>query len=236
MRDADDESRRHPMTSNDRSDPGDSPPLLVGHPAVRPVAVVLWLFAGFVALMLAIPATAGWVQNIDDAVFRIAVANEIPVLVTLGEVLAFVGSVYVMAPLMVIVAVFLSTTKRWNALWAWLLTIGISQFLIGSVKALYARERPPLPLVETTGYAFPSGHALTGAAVAIGLVIVLTSPDSKRRYVGIIAIVYALVMAWSRVYVRAHWVSDVSAGLAFGAAAAITAALIIDRMSERRAG
>ncbi len=222
------------MTSNDRDDPGRPARLLVRRRAALPVAVVLWLFAGLVALLLAIPTTAGWVQELDDAVLRVAIANETAVLVVLGRVLAFVGSVYVMAPLMIIVAVFLATSKRWNALWAWALTIGISQLLIGSLKALYGRERPPLPLVETTGYAFPSGHALTGAAVAIGLVIVLTTPDAKRRYFVAMAVVYALVMAWSRVYVRAHWFSDVSAGFAFGAAAAVTAALVLDHLWERR--
>lgn len=224
------------MTPNHRDDPERPTRLLGGHRAALPVAVVLWLSAGLIALLLAIPTTAVWVQNLDEAVFRVAVANESAVLVVLGRVLAFVGSVYVMAPLMIVVAVFLVTSKWWNALWAWALTIAISQLLIGSVKELYARQRPPLSLVETTGYSFPSGHALTGAAVAIGLVIVLTTSNATRRYFGVVAVAYALVMAWSRVYVRAHWISDVSAGFAFGAAAAITAALIIDRMWERRGG
>lgn len=224
------------MTPNHRDDPERPTRLLGGHRAALPVAAVLWLFAGLIALLLAIPTTAEWVQNLDEAVFRVTVANETAVLVSLGRVLAFVGSIYVMAPLMIVVAVFLVTSKRWNALWAWVLTIAISQLLIGSVKELYARQRPPLSLVETTGYSFPSGHALTGAAVAIGLVIVLTTSNATRRYFGVVAVAYALVMAWSRVYVRAHWISDVSAGFAFGAAAAITAALIIDRMWERRGG
>ncbi len=224
------------MTPNHRDDPERPTRLLGGHRAALPIAVVLWLFAGLIALLLVIPTTAVWVQNLDEAVFRVTVASETAVLVPLGRVLAFVGSVYVMAPLMIAVAVFLVTSRRWNALWAWVLTIAISQLLIGSVKELYARQRPPLSLVETTGYSFPSGHALTGAAVAIGLVIVLTTSNATRRYFGVVAVVYALVMAWSRVYVRAHWISDVSAGFAFGAAAAITAALIIDRMWERRGG
>ncbi len=224
------------MISDDRDDPGRPTRLLVRRRAALSVAVVLWLFAGLISLLLAIPTSAGWVQQLDDAVFRVAVANETAVLVVFGRVLAFVGSVYVMAPLMIVVAVFLATTRRWNALWAWALTIGISQLLIGSIKVLYARVRPPLPLVETTGYAFPSGHALTGAAVAIGLVIVLTPSNSRRRRFVAMAVAYALVMAWSRVYVRAHWFSDVSAGFAFGAAAAVTAALVLDYLWGRRGG
>ncbi len=225
------------MTSNDRDDPTRLPQLLVRRRAASSVAVVLWLFAGLISLMLAVPTTAEWIQEIDDAVLRVAVANETAVLVLFGRVLAFVGSVYVMAPLMIVVAVFLATTRRWNALWAWALTIGISQLLIGSIKTLYARARPPLPLVETTGYALPSGHALTGAAVAIGLVIVLSASNSRRRYLWwAMAVAYAFVMAWSRVYVRAHWFSDVSAGLAFGAAAAVSAVLFLDYLWERRGG
>ena len=197
--------------------------------------VVLWAVGGLLALMLAIPTSAEWVQVVDDAIHRVVVVNEVAILVAAGEVLAFIGSAVVMTPFILVVAAILVFKKRWPALWTWFLAIGISQLLNTPLKVLYARERPLLPLVETTSYAFPSGHAITGAVVAMALVIVMAPSAPKRRYFAIAAVVYALAMAWSRVYVRAHWLSDVTAGFAFGAAAAITAALIVDRVRIRRA-
>jgi undecaprenyl-diphosphatase len=192
------------------------------------MAVALWTFGAVLALMLAMPTTARWMQTVDDGVYRLVIENEITILVTVGEVLAFIGSARFMAPFIMAVAVILAIGKRWGPLWVWTLAIAISQLFNTPVKMLFARDRPPLTLVETTGYAFPSGHALTGAVVAVAMVIALVPAGPKRRAWWTIAVVYALVMAWSRVYVRAHWLSDVTAGLAVGAAAAISAALLID--------
>lgn len=221
------------MTESSQDGTASSESLLDRHGAPGAVAIVLWAIGAIVAVMLAIPTTEVWLQAIDDAAYRLVVANEVSALVTLGEVLAFVGSARFMVPFIIVVAVALALSRRWWAVGTWMLAIMISQFLNTPLKVLYGRERPPLPLVETTGYAFPSGHALTGAVVAITLVIVLAPSGRKRRYLEFVAILYVLVMAWSRVYVRAHWLSDVTAGLAFGAAAALTAALIIDRLRER---
>lgn len=222
------------MIPDDRQVATVAPTFLGSHWAAVATAIGLWAFGGLIALMLAIPATAGRLQAFDDSVHRLVVANEIATLVTVGEVFAFVGSAQFMTPFIVAVAVILAVGKRSGGFWVWTLAIAISQLLNTPVKMLYARERPPLPLVETTGFAFPSGHALTGAAVAIALVIALVPDGPRRRYFAIATVIYALVMAWSRVYVRAHWFSDVSAGFAFGAAAAITAALIVDILRERR--
>ena len=48
------------------------------------------------------------------------------------------------------------------------------------------------------------------------------------------SLVFAVVMALSRVYLRAHWLSDVAAGAALGAAIAIGAATLMHWLDERR--
>ena len=109
-----------------------------------------------------------------------------------------------------------------------------SQALIGPVKNLYERARPPFPLVETTSFSFPSGHAVAGAAIAVSLVIVLIPAGPKRRNLEIVAAGFAALMAMSRVYLRAHWLSDVGAGASLGIAVAISAATVVHWLDERR--
>jgi undecaprenyl-diphosphatase len=109
-----------------------------------------------------------------------------------------------------------------------------SQLLIGPVKNLYERARPPAPLVETSGFSFPSGHAVAGAAIAVALVIVLVPAGTRRRNLEMLAAAFAVLMASSRVYLRAHWLSDALGGAALGAAVVIGAALFVHWIDGRR--
>jgi len=62
---------------------------------------------------------------------------------------------------------------------------------------------------KTTDFSFPSDHATAAGAVAVGLLF------ANRRW-GIAACVLAVLMAFTRVYVGAHYPEDVLAGIALG--------------------
>jgi membrane-associated phospholipid phosphatase len=64
---------------------------------------------------------------------------------------------------------------------------------------------------KTTDFSFPSDHAVMAGAVAMGLFLV-------SRRLGLVALLAALLMAFTRVYVGAHYPQDVVAGLLLGAA------------------
>jgi membrane-associated phospholipid phosphatase len=70
--------------------------------------------------------------------------------------------------------------------------------------------------------------------MAIGLVIAFVPAGSARRNLEIVAAGFALFMSASRVYLGAHFLSDVIAGVAFGAAVAIGAAVVVHRSYLRR--
>ena len=83
---------------------------------------------------------------------------------------------------------YLAWRTRWEAFATWVAAMVLSQLLIGPVKNLYERPRPPLPLVETTGFSFPSGHAVATGAIAVGLAIVLVPAGLRRRTTELMAI------------------------------------------------
>ena len=209
-------------------------PLLQDHPGAFRLTLVLWVLGLFVFVALAVPALADLVQAVDDHIYQLAVDLEASVVVALAKGLDFIGSTWVTAPVMILVSVYLTLRRRWEALAFWFLAMVGSQLLIGPMKNLYERARPPLPLVETSGFSFPSGHAVAGAAIAVSLVIVLVPAGAKRRNLEMLAAAFAVLMALSRVYLRAHWFSDALGGAALGAAVAIGAALLIHRMEARR--
>ena len=211
-------------------------PLLHDHPLAWRVALVLWIMSALLFLALAVPAAADLVQSFDDVVYRWAVSAEWDPAVTAAKVLDFVGGSWVTWPLMIAVAVWLAWRRRWEAFATWVSAMTLSQVLIGPVKDVYERVRPPLPLVETTSWSFPSGHSVAGATIALAAVIVLIKAGPKRRNLEMLAAAFAVVMALSRVYLRAHWLTDVAAGAALGAAIAILCAAIMHRIDDHRRG
>lgn len=72
---------------------------------------------------------------------------------------------------------------------------------------------------RTTDFSFPSDHATVAGAVAGGL-------WSVDRRLARTALVLAIVMAFARVYVGAHYPGDVLAGLVLGGAVAVAATRI----------
>jgi membrane-associated phospholipid phosphatase len=75
---------------------------------------------------------------------------------------------------------------------------------------------------KTTDFSFPSDHAVMAGAVAMGLFLV-------SRRLGLVAVAAALLMAFTRVYVGAHYPLDVVVGLALGAGVVALGWLLVAR-------
>lgn len=211
-------------------------PLLHDHPIASRVALGLWVFSAVLFLAIAFPQLRELVQVVDDAVHGWAVSAEWQPAVIIAQALDFIGTAWVVWPTMAAVAGWLAWRHRWEAFSAWVVTMILSQLMVGPVKNLYMRPRPTLSLAETSSWSFPSGHSVAGAAMAIGAVIVLVPAGPRRRNLEMIAAIFAVVMALSRVYFRAHWLSDVAAGAALGAAIAIGVAAVAHRIDDQRRG
>ncbi|HEY6758606.1 MAG TPA: VTT domain-containing protein [Baekduia sp.] len=86
-------------------------------------------------------------------------------------------------------------------------------------KAAVDRPRPSDPLVDSVGSSYPSGHAAYAFAwVAIAVVLTRTLPGLARTTAAIVAaLVLAAAIGLTRVYLRAHYFSDVAGGWGMGA-------------------
>ena len=181
------------------------------------------LLAGalLVTLLYLLPATRPAVQAVDDAVWRFAGAVDNDPATAVAKVLSLLGSAAVNWPLRAAALLLLAWRRHWLRLAAFALAVLTSELLIGSLKAWVDRPRPPAGLIETSGMAFPSGHAIATAVTAVGLVLVLAAPGPRRWRWEVYAVEFTAVMALSRVYLRAHWLSDTVAGALLGAGLAL---------------
>jgi undecaprenyl-diphosphatase len=124
------------------------------------------------------------------------------------------------------VAIYLMLIRRWTMAWLVIVAVGGGMLLNLGLKALFERPRPDLFPAYTKLYfaSFPSGHAMLSATVFLTLGALLARLQTKRRlaaYVMGVSILLTVLVGISRVYLGAHWPTDVLAGWVAGAVWAV---------------
>ena len=136
------------------------------------------------------------------------------------------GSTSVLSLLVILVVLFLWLLGRRGMALYVLLSTSLGTGLSFLLKALFQRPRPDLfphgDTVLTTS--FPSGHAMISTLVYLTLGVLLARLLTERRleiFVVSSAMLVALLVGLSRVYLGVHWPTDVLAGWAGGASWAL---------------
>jgi len=122
---------------------------------------------------------------------------------------------------------------------AWILVMAVGEMLNMELKGYVKRARPPYhEAAHATGYSFPSGHSMA-AFIAYGMLayILIHLIPHRRGRQAVVGALAGLVLSigFSRMFLGAHWLSDVVGGFAAGACwlgLCITAIEIIPGMSR----
>lgn len=158
-------------------------------------------------------------------------AQATPVLDGFFKAMTFIGSVPMIGALTAILGgAFIMKGRREDGILLGATMAGAAGWVEG-LKHVFHVTRPQLfpTALHETGYSFPSGHSTLSACFFgfIALWLVLQAPRQAVNWLaGLACLVLAASVALSRIYLGAHWPSDVVAGMLVATAwvSAVTAA------------
>jgi undecaprenyl-diphosphatase len=127
----------------------------------------------------------------------------------------------VILPLAAVCAAILAARRHWPELGVLVAGLALIYLGVHGLKDAVDRPRPAGGLVGSSGSSFPSGHAAHATFylwLAVTVVMRLRVGMARGAAVVAAAIALTALVGLSRVYLGVHYLSDVSAGWALGAA------------------
>ncbi len=172
----------------------------------------------------------------------VSFANDLYVgwLVDVAKALTTLGTLWVVLPLCLVTVAILARWRAWMG--AVTLVAGTTLVILANhlTKTLVDRPRPDGSLVDTAGSSYPSGHAAYAVGwVAVAVLLSRFVPWlTGRAFLVVLGIVVAVIVGLTRIYLQAHWFTDVVGG--WGMAATIyslcgAAALLVSYIGKNGA-
>jgi len=193
--------------------------------ALRWVVLLLAIVSALAYLVLAVLAFNQQFLDVDHAAHALAQSARHPHLESLMHTLSDLGSGYVLVPLSVGLFVLLWRHGHRAARFVPAMVAG-SYVVFALSKWIVARPRPRL-----SPYGFPSAHTFGAVVFYGGLIYLLWTSELRPvwRWAGTVILTLLIAaIAVSRLYLRAHWLSDVLGGLTGGAAFLLFFLLAVD--------
>ena len=189
------------------------------------VAIAVTAIAVFVSVTIAVTGSSS--LALDSRAFEIAQDLRAPWLNAAARVVTTLGLIAIVGSVVLVGAVFLITHHDRARAGAVVVGAALIWLSVWVIKSVVDRPRPPHPLVHASGQSYPSAHAANSVgwfALAIALTVVI--PTRVGRIAAITSgALLAVLVGLSRIYLRAHYASDVLAGEALAVAIYALAAI-----------
>ena len=190
--------------------------------------VVGWLWFGFLVVVIG----SGEPLRMDLAVHELMLGLRNPLADAPMAALASLGDAQVLVPAVTLVLGYLMWRKRWMAAAHWLAALAFGLALTAWLGAMVDIPRPPS---VASGFGFPS-IAVTMSTIAFGFFAVLIArelPGRDRIWPYMVSGLVVALIAFARLYMGAHWLSDVVGGMLFGIVWLLVLGIAYRRRTER---
>lgn len=179
-------------------------------------AVLLAAGWGFFSILISVGGGSAPSQ-LDLAVHQAMFGLRNPLADVPMAFLATLGDAAVLTPAVLGVFAWLWWRKRHAAAWHWLAAPAFALVLTWFLGYLLDMPKPPAS-TAVMGFSFPSA-SVTMATVVYGFFAVLIArelPGRRRAWPYVVAALAVTLLGFSRLYLGAHWLSDVLAGTLLG--------------------
>jgi len=175
-----------------------------------------WLFLGVVEDVV----TNDTLVQVDRSVYEFLQSIRTGWIDDIMVTITALGSAYVTIAVIAAVALWLAILRHWRALGYWLGAVVFAEVLVWALKYGLERKRPETHYASVDPYSFPSGHAALSIVVYGFLAFLLAhgKPRWEKVALAVPAVSIAMLIAFSRLYLGAHWFSDVIASVGLGLA------------------
>jgi undecaprenyl-diphosphatase len=183
-----------------------------------PLLIIALIAAGIFLGIAAVVLTDAPLVQVDQSLYHLLQGLRTfwgdHLLVSVTEL----GDSAVNSGISVMVVAILLLRRQFFSAGFWILSIGGGACLIQLFKWVVQRPRPIDIYSGVSSWSFPSGHATMSVLIYVSLAILVVRGINPRWRVlpFVLAIGMSLLMAFSRIYLGAHWLSDVLGGLALG--------------------
>ena len=160
----------------------------------------------------------GLATHFNQSVWHFFRGLKHPLLDNLILSITYLGEKKVLLPVVAVVFAWLMWQRYWRTAWHWL---GLAIFTAGSIsliKHLMGFPRPGGLLMRITENSFPSGHTTLTVALYGFLAVLFAQGLSRtaRKWIVYAVSSVAILVMISRLYLGAHWLSDIIAGVLLG--------------------
>jgi undecaprenyl-diphosphatase len=185
---------------------------------VAVLSVALFVLVGYASIVSVDPGpTPG-----DEAAFDVVADLQAAWLTDVAKVVTAFGSGAATLAVAAGIAAWLAMRRHWSELVVLAVAMAILHVAVPVLKEAIDRPRPAGGLVDTDGSSFPSGHAAYSviyAWLAVTIAVRIRPGMARASLLIAVGIVVAAAIGLSRVYLRLHYLSDVSAGWGLGVSA-----------------